>query len=70
MRSAATLAALLLPAAAAACPVCFGALDNKQGLAAGIWWGIMILLTVTMTLVAAIGWTVWSIERRRGKAGA
>ncbi len=70
MRLASTFAALLLPAAASACPVCFGALDNKTGLASGIWWGIMILLTVTMTLVAAIGYAAWSIERRRGEADA
>ncbi|NNN06646.1 MAG: hypothetical protein HKL90_12155 [Elusimicrobia bacterium] len=69
MRFAATFAVLVLPAAACACPVCFGTLVNNQGLASGIWWGIMILLTVTLTLVAAIGCTVWSIERRRKKAG-
>lgn len=69
MRAVATLVALLLATAASACPVCFGELDNKQGLASGIWWGIMILLTVTMTLVAAISYAVWSIERNRKKAG-
>jgi hypothetical protein len=63
-------AALLAPAAAAACPVCFGALDNKSGIAAGFWWGIVILLAVTMSLVAGIGYAVWSIERRRNEAGA
>ena len=64
------LAVLLAPAAASACPVCFGALDNKSGLAAGFWWGIVILLAVTMSLVVGIGWTVWTIERRRREADA
>jgi hypothetical protein len=64
------LAALLAPVAASACPVCFGALDNKSGLAAGFWWGIVILLAATMSLVAAIGWSIWTVERRRAEADA
>jgi hypothetical protein len=63
-------AALLAPRSALACAICFGGLDNKTGLAAGFWWGIVILLAITMTLVAAIGWAVWSVERRRREADA
>ena len=70
MRLLALAAAFLVPVAASACPVCFGGLDNKTGLAAGFWWGIVILLAVTMTLVGVIGWAIWSVERRRAEAEA
>jgi hypothetical protein len=63
-------ALLALPRAARACAICFGGLDNKSGLAAGFWWGIVILLAITMALVAAIGWAVWSVEKGREEAGA
>ena len=61
---------LLAPAPAAACAVCFGGADGKSGLANGFWWGIVVLLTVTMGLVAMIGWTLWSVEKRRAEADA
>jgi hypothetical protein len=64
------LTPLLAPRAASACAVCFGAADGKSGLANGFWWGIVILLTVTMSLVGAIGWTLYSVERRRHAEGA
>lgn len=58
----------LAPSAANACPVCFGQADGKNGLLNGFWWGIVVLLAVTMSLVAAIAWTLWSVERaRRGR---
>ena len=67
----ALLAALLAtPRTAGACAVCFGGPDGKSGLFNGIWWGIVILLTVTMSLVAGIGWAVWSVERGRAARGA
>ncbi len=69
-RLVASLAVLLAPSAASACAVCFGGLDNKTGLAAGFWWGIMILLVVTMSLVGAIGWSIWNVERRRAETDA
>lgn len=67
----AALASVLLaaPRAASACAVCFGAADGKSGLANGIWWGIVILLTVTMSLVAGIGYAIYSVERRREAEG-
>lgn len=61
---------LLGPRAASACAVCFGAGDGKSGLSNGIWWGIVILLTVTMSLVAGIGWALWSVERDRAEFDA
>ena len=70
MRLALGLFALVLPRLAAACPVCFGAADNRGGLAQGFWWGIVILLAITMSLLAAIGWTLWTVERRRTQADA
>jgi hypothetical protein len=63
--AAAALAAY--PRAADACAVCFGLGENSKGLAAGFWWGIVILLAVTMSLVGSIGYAVWSVERARGE---
>ena len=70
MRTALAAALLALPRAASACAVCFGGVDNKSGLVAGFWWAIVLLLSVTMSLVGAIGWTLWSVERRRAERGA
>ena len=56
---------LLLPGAANACSVCFGKSEGTAGLASGLWWGIMLLLSVTMLLVGTIGYTLWSVEQRR-----
>lgn len=61
---------LLAPRAASACAVCFGAGDGKSGLSNGIWWGIVVLLTVTMSLVGGIGWAIWSVERSRARMDA
>jgi hypothetical protein len=63
-------ALLLSPRAASACAVCFGGADGKSGFANGLWWGIVILLAVTMSLVGAIGWALWSVERRRAEMDA
>jgi hypothetical protein len=70
MRALLAAALLVLPRAASACAICFGGLDNKSGLARGFWWGIVILLGITMSLVGAISYTVWRVERRREEAGA
>lgn len=67
---AASLVLLTASRAASACSVCFGGGDGKDGLSHGIWWGILILLTVTMTMIGCIGWAVWSVEKRRGADGA
>lgn len=62
-------AALLLPLAApaAACPTCTGSLAGT-GLADGIWWGIVILLAVTFTLVGGFAYTLYRVERDRARA--
>ncbi len=68
-----SLAALLalLPSAAAACAVCFGkATPATQGLFDGIWWGIIVLLSITMSMVGGIGWLLYKVERHRNKAEA
>jgi len=70
MRPALAAALLALPRSASACAICFGGLDNSSGLARGFWWGIVVLLAVTMSLVGAIAWAVWTVERRRKEAGA
>ena len=54
----------LLAGPAAACSVCFGGKSNP-GLLDGIWWGIVLLLTVTMSLVGGIGWLLYKVESRR-----
>lgn len=67
------LAALapLLPGSAAACAVCFGSAPGAKGLLDGIWWGIVILLSVTMSMVGGIGWLLYKVEKDRasGEAG-
>ena len=61
------LAALLalLPGSAAACAVCFGGVAGNTGLFDGIWWGIVLLLSVTMSMVGGIGWLLYKVERHR-----
>ena len=61
------LAALppLLPGSAAACAVCFGGAAGNKGLIDGFWWGIILLLTITMSLVGAIGWLLYRVEKDR-----
>lgn len=58
----------LLPGSAAACAVCFGG-DNK-GLIDGFWWGIVLLLIVTMGMVAGIAWFLYKVEKARDAAEA
>ncbi|MDE2141768.1 MAG: hypothetical protein KGJ84_05085 [Elusimicrobia bacterium] len=71
MKNALASAALLLaPRAASACAVCFGGGDGTSGFSRGIWWFIVLILAVTMSLIAALGWLLWSVERRRAKADA
>ncbi|PIR18685.1 MAG: hypothetical protein COV48_06155 [Elusimicrobia bacterium CG11_big_fil_rev_8_21_14_0_20_64_6] len=62
-----SLAALLalLPGYAAACAVCFGGAAENKGLFDGIWWGILILLSVTMSLLGSIAWLLYNVEKNR-----
>lgn len=62
-----SLAALLplLPGSAAACAVCFGNAPGSKGLIDGIWWGIIILLSVTMSMVSGIAWLLYKVEKDR-----
>lgn len=64
------LAALLLPAAARACSVCFDPSASQKGLVDGIWWGIMLLLAATFAMVGGIGWLLWKVESKRQEAEA
>jgi hypothetical protein len=52
---------------AAACPNCAGTLAGT-GLGEGIWWGIVILLAVTMSLVGGFAYTFWRVEQARARA--
>lgn len=68
MRPAAPVLALLpalLPRAASACAVCFGGAQANKGLIDGFWWGIVVLLTVTMAMVGGIGWLLYKVEKDR-----
>ena len=55
----------LLPGSAAACAVCFGGSQANKGLIDGFWWGIVVLLTVTMSMVGGIGWFLYKAEKDR-----
>lgn len=55
----------LNPGSAAACAVCFGKAPGNQGLFDGIWWGIVLLLSVTMAMVSGIGYLLWKVEKSR-----
>ena len=70
MKRALTAALLFAPRAAGACAFCFGQADGKNGLLNGFWWGIVVLLTVTMSLVGGIGYAIWSVERERAARDA
>ena len=66
MRRLALVALLpLLRGSAAACTVCFGGAKSNPGLFDGIWWGIVLLLSVTMSMVGGIGWLLWKVEKNR-----
>ncbi|MDD5301961.1 MAG: hypothetical protein PHS14_02545 [Elusimicrobia bacterium] len=67
LRAVLSLAALLplLPGSAAACAVCFGGAAGAKGLFDGIWWGIIILLSVTMSMIGGIGWLLYKVEKDR-----
>lgn len=65
MRFAALLSLSAVPAAA--CPSCMGRAD-ASGVYAGFWWGIVILLGVTFTLVGGFAYTLWRVERARARA--
>lgn len=56
----------LLSGSAAACATCFGGGDS--GLNDGIWWGIVLLLSATFTLVGGFAYTLWRVERARARA--
>jgi hypothetical protein len=55
----------LLPGSAAACAVCFGGASGNKGLFDGIWWGIVLLVTVTFSMVGGIGWLLYKVEQGR-----
>lgn len=65
MRLAALLSLLAGPASA--CPSCMGSADGS-GVYDGIWWGIVLLLSVTFALVGGFAWTLWRVEKARMRA--
>lgn len=66
LRAAPLLAAIpFLPGSASACAVCFGKAPGNQGLFDGIWWGIVLLLSATMSMVAGVAWFLYKVEKNR-----
>lgn len=66
MKALSLAAALVLPAGkAAACAVCFGNAPGNKGLIDGFWWGIVLLLSITMCMVGGIGWLLYKVEKGR-----
>lgn len=57
---------LLLPRAAAACPVCFGADDGPM--LQGSNMGILALLVVTISMLCAFGGFFLTLARRAARA--
>lgn len=70
IKSAFAVAFALLPGSAAACAVCFGGASGAKGLFDGVWWGIVLLLSVTMSMVGGIGWLLWKVEKSRNASEA
>ncbi|MBI5629504.1 MAG: hypothetical protein HY921_01330 [Elusimicrobia bacterium] len=60
---------LLSPAAAHACAVCFGQ-PQQSGLFRGLGWGLVVLLGFTFSILGALAWTMWRIERNRAASEA
>ena len=58
-----------LAAAAAACPICYGA-NDYGGLKDGLTWGLIILLTSTFAIVLTLVYAVLRLERRKTLADA
>lgn len=55
----------LLPVSSTACAICFGNAPGGKGLIDGIWWGIIILLSVTISMIGGIGWLLYKVEKDR-----
>lgn len=66
--AAATLVLGLAPSAALACPVCFGQTDSP--LAAGVNWGIFLLLAVLAAVLGGfISFFIYLFKRSRALVG-
>ena len=57
-------AALVAPAAASACAVCFGA--ESPDLARGLFWGVVVLLVLPPALMLSFaGFVVYNVRKNR-----
>lgn len=63
-----SVAALLLPRLASACPVCFGASDGPM--LEGSNMGILALLVVTLAMLVAFGAFFYTLARRAARSAA
>ncbi len=66
------LTALLLPAAAAACPDCKDAASDAEtpggsaNLGRGFYWSILLMLAAPFSIIATVGFLILRSRRRRG----
>lgn len=66
LRALATASLLpLLSGSAAACAVCFGGGADQKGFFDGLWWGIVLLIAVTFSMVSGIGYALYRVEKGR-----
>ena len=68
MKSVLSAVLLLAPRAASACAICFGAVDTQKGFFTGLGYAILTLVTVVLSLVAGIGYVMWTVERDRARS--
>lgn len=61
------LLAALLPQEALACAVCYTP-DTESGLAMGLTWGLVILITSTFAIVGTLFVAVIKMERAKARA--
>jgi hypothetical protein len=59
----------LLAAQASACPFCFGDV-GPAGLSSGIFWGLIVLIIATFTILSVFIWSVVRMEKRKAHAEA
>ncbi len=70
MKALAAAALLIVPRAASACAICFGATDTQKGFFTGLGWAIITLVSLVLTLIGGIGYAMWTVERERAARGA
>jgi hypothetical protein len=68
MKNVLSAALLLAPRAASACAICFGAVDAQKGFFTGLGYAIVTLVVVVLSLVGAIAYAFYAVERERARS--